>query len=108
MDNYTHVFRGDLDKAIGALPDWHTPKSQSARATGTADAPIGKNVLARSWALSGIESKSSVEPDGVLAMQGRDEEKPLSMRESRDNQWDSDKGRSGIRTHESRICNPLP
>ena len=108
MDNYTHVFRGDLDKAIDALPNWRTAESQSLQAAGTTDTPIGENVLAHSWALSGIESKNSVEPDGVLAMQGKREQNPLSMQQSSVLQSDSDKGRSGIRTHESRICNPLP
>ena len=108
MDNYTHVFRGDLDKAIEALPDWHTPENQNLQATGTTDAPMGENVLARSWALLRVKTKNSVEPAGVSVIQGQNEQKPQSMPESCDNQSNSNKGRSGIRTHESRICNPLP
>ena len=104
MDNYTHVFRGDLDKAVDALPNWHTP--DQARATGTTDMPT--DCMARNGALLGVKPKNSMETAGVLAMQGQGEAKPLSMLESGDNQGDFDKGRSGIRTHESRICNPLP
>ena len=107
MDTYTHVFRGELDKAVDALPDWHTPESQSLQATGTTDTPIAENVLARSWALLHTKPKNPVESDGVLAMQCQGEEPPLSMLESYNNPGYQGNGDDGTRTRNHRIDNPV-
>ena len=108
MDTYTHVFRGELDKAVDALPDWHTRESQSPQATGTTDTPMGENVLARSWALLGRESTNPVEPAGVLAMQSQDEEKPQLVRESGDNQGNWARQDSNLRRHKPTDLQSVP
>ncbi len=115
MDNYTHVFRGDLDKAIDALADWHTPEHGPALATGTDDGSVSPTVHAASapaentgsvWARRGIVPWSSVESSGVMDMQWQGEEKPTDMRETSDAQAI---GRGRIRTCEGisqRIYSP--
>ena len=126
MDNYTHVFRGELDKAVNALPDWHTPTPELARATGTVNqsaavglrplAPVVAKASSRSkekssafcLALSNEKEQSLTDSDELKSDEVPSEEKHCEHEKIRMDIGDSDKGRSGIRTHDKRICNPPP
>ena len=66
---------------------------------------MGENVLARSWALSRVETMNSVDPARVSAPQGQCEEKPQSMRESGLNQRVSTDWRRGESNPHLRIAN---
>ncbi len=115
MDNYTHTFRSDLDKAVDDLPDWHALEQGQVVATGTDNLPVhvgagpaetGGSVLARRWAREGTKTKNSVESNGALATQRHGEENPMVMRETPDSQGI---GRGRIRTCEGisqRIYSP--
>ena len=119
MNRYTHVFRGELDKAIDLLPDYGAEQArQSAEAvkTGTNDLPVNAvalpgqadvNPMARNGALLGTKPKRTVAPNSAVAMQGHDEEKPLSMQESCDNQGDLLKADGESRTRNLRFTKPL-
>ena len=119
MNRYTHVFRGELDKAVDLLPDYAAEQArQSAEAvkTGTDDLPVkavplpgrtDANRMALNGALLCIKPKNSVESDGLLAMPGQHAEKPQSMRERCDNQGDLSIADGGIRTYNLRFTKPL-
>ncbi len=121
MDNYTHVFRGDLDKAVDQLPDWHAPEQPQAKATGTDGqaalyAPVSarsrskpeENSLAFCLALSDGKPRTSANSGELNATDVQGVANPHEHGKSLMDIGNFDKGRSGIRTHESRICNPLP
>ena len=119
MSRYTHIFRGELDKAVDLLPDYGAEQArQSAEAvkTGTNDLPVtavalpgesNESVLARRWALLGTETRRPVAPGGVNAESGTSVSNPLSMRESCDNQGDLLKADGESRTRNLRFTKPL-
>ena len=108
MDRYTHLFRADLSQAIDSLPKWDTPPAETQKAEGIVNQEDTQSCWARCWARQCGETRSTTESGAILPPSNEGEENPLLTREICDNQSNSDKGRSGIRTHESRICNPLP
>ncbi|MGC9261807.1 MAG: tyrosine-type recombinase/integrase, partial [Phycisphaerae bacterium] len=85
MNRYTHVFRGELDKAIDLLPDYAAEQArQSAQAakTGTDDLPVNAvalpgqadtNPMARNGALLCDKQWRTVAPGSAMAMQGHGE-----------------------------------
>ena len=104
MDRYSHVFRGDLDKAVGLLPDYSTRPDQQ-RATGTMDATPdqGENVLAVCLALSGGQRGYSGTPSEQTLVADQGQDNPHEQRETRIYQGIP---RGGDRTHDQGIMSP--
>ena len=108
MNRYTHVLRGELDKAIDLLPDYAAEQNrQSAQAvkTGTNDLPVNAmalpgqadtNRMARSGALLCDKQWRMVAPNSANGENGTSEAKPLSMQQSCDNQGNSSLRPTGI------------
>ena len=119
MNRYTHVLRGELDKAIDLLPDYSAEQArQSAEAvkTGTNSLPVNAVALpgqtdtnrgALYGALLCDKQWRTVAPGSAVALQGQSEETPLSMQESCDNQGDLLKADGGTRTCNLRFTKPL-
>jgi integrase len=104
MDTYGHRLMEQESAALAKLPDLSLPpEGQSQRATGTAGKPV--DPMARSGALLGTETRRPVAPGSAVAMQGHDEEKPLPMRESGDNQGKTTDWRRGESNPYLRIAN---
>ncbi len=121
MDNYTHVYRGELDKAVDALPDWHMPKPEQARATGTDNLPVNavaepthraipesENRMARSGALLRDKPWRPVASSSVNAESGTSASNPLNMRESCDNQGNWARQDSNLRRHKPTDLQSVP
>ncbi len=106
MDTYGHRLVEQESQALAKLPDLSLPpESRSLRATGTHDAPLDENVLARSWARGGIETKNSVESDGVRADISRREANPHEHCETRMDKGFSGDWRRGESNPHLRIAN---
>ena len=106
MNRYTHVFRGDLDKAVDLLPDYGAEQSRQAAKTGTHDLPIDENVLARCWARKGIVTNNLVELAGVKAAGMIASESSSESGESCNFQGDCDDSRRCSSMAEQRFCKP--
>ncbi len=118
MNRYTHVFRGELNKAVALLPNYTAEQAWQTTSTvknGTdnltpIESETAHNVIHKSescWAREGAETRSCTESDGVMVQQGQGEANPLNTRESRDNQGDLLQADGGTRTCNLRFTKPL-
>ena len=123
LNTYTHIGLFDTSAALETLPGMTLPQAEKQTAaalkTGTDDQPVkaaaestqraipeGERRWARHWAREDTKPWNSVEPDGVLAMPGHDEENPPSMRETCDNQGDYKSAPDRDRTCDLRFRKP--
>jgi hypothetical protein len=100
MDRYSHVYRGDLGKALNALPNLFAPIRQTAAATGT-DGKSVPNRLSPDLSPGGEAGKSLMQSGAVnpeATASSRNEEN------SRGNESFSGKnGEAGIRTRDTGL-----
>ena len=118
MNRYTHVLRGELDKAVDLLPDYAAEQArQSAKAlkTGTHGKPadkthgnikISKSGLALRLALPGEKRRTSANLDELQGAGMIQSQSPVESSESRDLTGDSDDSRRCSSMAEQRFCKP--
>ena len=118
LNRYTHVFRGELDKAVDALPDYaaeQARQSTEAVKTGTHDIPVEQTHepmedspfnVSRNGALLCTEPKRSVAPSSVKADIAVQSQSQVESSESHDNHGNSDGIRRCSSMAEQRFCKP--
>ncbi len=104
MDTYVLRLIPLESQTLVRLPDVSLPpESQKLQVTGTTDTPV--DYMACSGAFLCVKTMNSMEPDGILAMQGQDAETPPSMQESCGNQVNSTNWRRWESNPHLRIAN---
>ncbi len=116
MNRHTHVFRGDLDKAVELVPDYGAEQARQAaqtQATGAdnllinAVAKQNENGLAFCLALSGDKPRTLANSVGHVQVRKQNEEKSIAMLETSVNMDDLTTADGGIRTCNLRFTKPL-
>ena len=100
MDRYSHVYRGELGKALDVLPNLSSPTRQAAIATGT-DGKSAVNRLSPDLSLDGEFRRSPVQSSAVNAVDGEahcEIEKP-----SKNEGFPQKNGEAGIRTRDTSL-----
>jgi hypothetical protein len=95
MDRYSHVYRGELGKALNVLPNLSAPIRQTAVATGT-DGKSESNRLSPDLSPEGEVGRSSVQSGGVNTVQ--DEGHDQTEKPSKIEGFPQKNGEAGIRS----------
>ena len=111
MDRYTHVYRGELSKALDVLPDLSiAPETNVAKATGTDDAKSFVVLLAQRSTKRGISMQDFAASSQRPCAEARKEKPPKTLEKtqiSEGSRRSFEHEADGIRTRNHRIDSPV-